>query len=453
MGFLDEESVLTPRLDQFAKESRVLNQAASNFPVCSPYRAMFMTGQYPTRNGVVGNCNSRRGSDGYELRSDARCWSDVLADAGYSLGYIGKWHLDNPYPPYIDCSNNEGHPKWNEWCPPERRHGFDYWYSYGTYDQHTRPMYWRNDAARGDFHYVDQWGPEHEADEAIRYFENENNAYRDPDQPFALVVSMNPPHMPYELVPKQYVERYAHLSDEELGIPPNVDPAGTVGGDYFRQNQRNQLAMITGVDEQFGRILDALDKNRLSENTLVIFTSDHGDMLGRHYDVFPFEMNINKPSPFDSAMRVPFLLRFPGRVAPGSDGLLLSTPDIYPTMLDLLGLDEAISDCVQGSSLAPALRDEDGAYRPDYQLYAEPGDDRPKGIRDETHTFVVWIDEKGVEQQWLYDRSKDPYQIFNYIKEQPGKAAEMREALGRLLAAYDEPWIGLGRTANYAGSD
>ena len=108
---------------------------------------------------------------------------------------MGKWHLDNPRIPYIDVKNNQGQVKWNEWTPPDRRHGFDFWYAYGTYDYHDRPMYWSNEASRDSFHFVDQWGPEHETDLAIAYLKNKENKFRDANKPFALMVSMNPPHI------------------------------------------------------------------------------------------------------------------------------------------------------------------------------------------------------------------------------------------------------------------
>jgi arylsulfatase A-like enzyme len=148
MGFLGEEPVRTPNLDRFAAEALVLDYASATYPVCSPYRAMLMTGKYPHANKVVSNCTSRTAPYGVELQAADRCWSDILKEQGYALGYIGKWHLDSPLEPYIDCRNNEGDPKWNEWCPPGRRHGFDFWYAYGTYDDHNRPMYWHGDAAR-----------------------------------------------------------------------------------------------------------------------------------------------------------------------------------------------------------------------------------------------------------------------------------------------------------------
>ena len=106
MGFLGEEPVVTPNLDRLAQQAIVFTQAASNYPVCSPYRAMLMTGQYPHRNGVISNCLSRTAPYGVELKADAECWSDVLKASDYSLGYLGKWHLEAPYKPYIDCANN-----------------------------------------------------------------------------------------------------------------------------------------------------------------------------------------------------------------------------------------------------------------------------------------------------------------------------------------------------------
>ena len=156
MGFLNEDPVVTPCLDKFAAESLVLTQAVSNYPVCSPFRAMLMTGMYSHSNRVVENCNSNTAPFGCELPESARCWSDVLKDKGYDLAYIGKWHLDSPHEPYIDCKNNEGPRKWNEWCPPSRRHGFNNWYAYGTYDYHMNPMYWSTGAGREEFNFVEQ---------------------------------------------------------------------------------------------------------------------------------------------------------------------------------------------------------------------------------------------------------------------------------------------------------
>ena len=437
LGFLNEDPVITPNLDAFAKDSLVLPQAVSNYPVCSPYRAMLMTGKWPHANKVLSNCTSNTEPFGCELQTDDRCWSDVLKDKGYSLGYIGKWHLEAPRPPYIDCANNRGKLKWNEWCPPHRRHGFDFWYSYNTYDHHLRPLYWRNNAARGDFHYVDQWGPEHEADLAIKYIANVGGKYRRPDKPFALVVSMNPPHTPYNLVPKKYVDMYGDKTADDLCNRDNIGAADTKWGAYYRKHVKNYFAMVTGVDDQFGRILNALKQNGLDKDTIVVFTSDHGNCLGCNGQM-------TKNVHYEESMRIPFMIRFPGRIAPRTDDLLLSTPDIYPTLLDLMGLKSHIPQDVQGISRAPLFLTGKGA-RPDCQLYIWVPPGKPhlgrRGVRTHRYTFMITKAEQKEPLRLLHDNVKDPYQLKNIAAEQPKIAAQLEKKLEKLLRAHNDPII------------
>lgn len=190
LGLLGQEPVITPNLDKLARQSVLFTQCVSGYPLSSPARAMLMTGMYPISTHVTTNCTSSSAPFGVELAKDARCWSDILSEKGYQMGYIGKWHLDGPYEPFVNTSNNKTIPAWNEWTPPDRRHGFSYWHAYGTYDTHTKPMYWDTDDTRENFHYVDQWGPEHEIDKAMEFIESTGG------KQFALVVSMNPPHPP-----------------------------------------------------------------------------------------------------------------------------------------------------------------------------------------------------------------------------------------------------------------
>ena len=437
MGFLNEDPVITPHLDAFAQESIVLSDAVSNYPVCSPYRAMLMTGKYAHTCGVPSNCNSQSAPHGCELRASDRCWSDVLKDSGYSLGYIGKWHLDAPYEPYVDCANNRGKMAWNEWCPPERRHGFDFWYSYGTYDWHLKPMYWSNDASRDEFHYVDQWGPEHEADLATRYIHNEGGEYRDPNQPFALVVGMNPPHTPYRQVPEKYVERYADRTIEELCNRPNIPPADTKWGKQYRSDIRHYFAMVTGVDEQFGRILTALDEAGLRENTIVVFTSDHGNCLGVHNQG-------TKNVHYEESMRIPFLIRWPGQIAPRQDDLLLSTPDLYPTLLGLMGFGDAVPQDVEGKNHAPLFLEGKGE-RPTSQLYiwvpvGQPANGR-RGIRTHQYTLLLSKNKEGNISTLLHDNVNDPYQLSDVSEERPDAVTQLTEELNNWLQYTSDPWL------------
>ncbi len=430
MGFLGEEPVLTPNLDRLAEQSIVFTEAASNYPVCSPFRAMLMTGQYSHRNGVIGNCLNRTAPYGVELKKESRCWSDVLADNGYWLGYIGKWHLEAPHEPYIDCANNRGQAKWNEWTPPDRRHGFSYWYGYNTYDWHMRPLYWSTDAARDAFHYVDQWGPEHEADLAIEFLKDRSGERRNPEKPFALVVSMNPPHTPYSEHPARYLEPYAKMSDEELCSRPNIPPADTRWGKHYRQQIRHYYAMITGVDEQVGRIVDALDESGVADNTLFIFTADHGNCLGIH--------NHNtKNVPEEESMRIPLMMRFPGKLKPGRDNLLISAPDLYPTMLGLLGLGRQVPKSVDGTDFASQLLRGEGS-RPTSQLYLYIPVETPskgrRGVRTERYTLILNRMPNQEPSVILYDRKTDPYQLENVAEQKP-------EVVKRLTREELQPWL------------
>lgn len=450
LGFMGKEPVLTPNLDQFSKESMVFSNAISNSPVCSPYRAMLFSGKYPVSNGVFTNTTSIAGEYGIQLKEDERCWSDVLKDNGYSMGYIGKWHLDAPHKPYIDCANNRGKVKWNEWCPPQRRHGFNFWYAYDTYDHHMNPLYWSTNAVRDSFHYVNQWGPEHEADMAIKFIKNDNGTYRNNSKPFALVVSMNPPHMPYDQLPQRYVEMYDGkdaVIDSLCCKQPSVPLAETKWGKYYRKHIKNQLAMVTGVDEQFGRIMNVLKEKGLDKNTIVVFTSDHGDCLGKH------EM-ISKSNPYEESVNIPFMIKWSEKIKAGTDGLLFSAPDVYPTLLELMGLKKEIPKDVEGISYAPLLSGKK-MEKASSQLYFMMSGQLSKkrhsmdnlklgerGIRTERYTLFIDKFAPDSSTVYLWDRQNDPYQLENIADRNPELVAKLiEEELNPWLQKTNDPWL------------
>ena len=437
MGFMGEDPVITPVLDKFAGESLVLDKAVSNYPVCSPYRAMLMTGKWPHSNKVISNCTSKTAVLGCELQKNDVCWSDVLKDNGYSLGYIGKWHLDGPRKPFIKCANNSDKFAWNEWCSPDRRHGFDFWYAYGTYDYHNKPLYWDTEAGREEFHYVEQWGPEHEADTAIKFINNEGGKYRQDGKPFAMVVSMNPPHTPYSAVPKKYVDRYQDKTTEELCNRSNIPAADTKMGKSYRNSVRNYFGQVTGVDEQFGRILEAIDKAGYKDDTIVVFTSDHGNCLGIH------EM-ITKNNWYEESMRIPFIIRWPGVIDARKDDFLLSTVDIYPTLLELMGYRKDIPKEVEGESYAEYFATGKGS-KPTEQLYIWVPVGKPelgrRGIRTNEYTFVIEKFENKERQYMLYDNVSDRYQLENIAEYEPDLVVKYTSRLLKLLRKNSDPWI------------
>ncbi|MGN6674845.1 MAG: sulfatase family protein [Thermomicrobiales bacterium] len=438
LGCLGQDPTLTPNLDRFAAEGLLLTQCVSNYPVCSPYRAMLLTGKYPHANGVLGNCNSETAQYGAFLSETEVCLSDVLHAAGYSCGYIGKWHLD---PPSEQVEFTEGPRKngvvWDSYTPPgPRRHGFDFWYSYGCCDWHFQPHYWTGDApieARID---VRAWSARHETDVAIAYLRNEGGAYRDPDQPCALIVSHNPPHMPFDQVPAEYVARYGDRTSADLLNRPNVDYDGA-GGEVARKHGKNYFAAVTGVDEQFGRLLRAIEDEGLRENTIVVFTSDHGEMMGSHG-------LYGKNVWYDESLLVPFIIRWPDHIAPGHDDLLLGTPDLLPTFLALLGLGGRLPAGVQGRDLSAALLGRDGE-RPTSALYLYLHPDWPaggrRGLRTQRYTFVIEREREQPEQIRLYDNLADPYQCRDIAADQPALVDELTREITDWLAQTGDPWL------------
>lgn len=440
LQFLNQEPVWTPTLDSFSKHSLVLDNFISSYPVCSPARTMLMTGQYSFTNHVYGNCNSTDAPYNMEMATDAICWSDILKKNGYSLGYIGKWHMDSPHPPYIPTSNNDGNVKWNDWTPPNRRHGFDYWYAYGTYDVHLRPMYWSTNAGRMDFHYVDEWEPKHDVDKAIEYLENKDGKSRDNEKPFGLVVSMNPPHTGYKQVPKKYIDMYKNIPIESLVKDPNIPPAGTPMGDAYRRDIKFYYSCITGDDDQIGRLMGELKRKGLDDNTIVLFIADHGDCLGKHEQ-------ITKNNLYEESLRVPFMLYWKGHITPGIDSkCLMSYPDIYPTLLDLMGLKKDIPSVVQGRSWASYLRNGKGAY-PTLQyfmgnIHAADSTSGFRGVRTAQYKLVYQKAEKTDSiEKFLYDIKADRFELHNLYGTKPQLTDSLRTQLVSWLQKTKDPFL------------
>lgn len=436
LGYLGLEPVITPHLDRLAAEGVSFENAVSGYPVSSPARGMLMTGQYPINSRLWGNCNSETAPYGVELAQTARCWSDVLKDQGYALGYIGKWHLDAPYRPYVDTYNNRGKVAWNEWCPKERRHGFEYWIAYGTYDNHLKPMYWSTEAGREDFYYVDRWGPEYEADRAIDYIRGSDKV-RLRNKPFALVVSMNPPHTGYELVPEKYKSLYRDVDVETLCRQPDIPPKGTDDGDYYRHSVRDYYACMTGVDEQVGRIIEALKQGGLWENTIFVFTSDHGVCMGRHNEK-------GKDIYYEESMRIPLLISWPGEIKARRDSSTrIAFADLYPSLLSLMGLEKQIPGEVETFDLSRRIRSGKGK-QPEFQPYywidvAHHGRNGRRGIRTDRYTFVWEIQMGKIVNRLLFDRENDPYELKNIAEQEAVLVRKYEGKMQKWLEKTSDP--------------
>jgi len=434
------DPVHTPVLARFARESVVLSSAHSNCPLSSPHRGMMLTGMYPDGSGVPLNCNATRPIS--NLRQDAVAISDVFSAQGYDCAYIGKLHVDyptrnNPQQPGTYVSDRN--PEWDAYTPKERRHGFNFWYSYGTFDEHKRPHYWDTE---GNRHEIREWSPKHEADVAIDYLKNK----RDKSKPFFMVVSMNPPHSPYyslDDVEEQDYNLYKDIPLNELLIRPNVKASLT----KKQKSAPYYFASVTGVDREFGRILEALNEQGLDENTIVVFTSDHGETMASH-------LEDPKNSPYAESFNVPFLIRYPGRLKPHVNPVLLSTPDIMPTLLSLSGLQSHIPASVQGNDLTVSLvKGKPVKDSPKGVLYIRNVDGEKdaegkvqsyfpvaRGLKTDRYTLAITLTRSlDIKEILLFDDVKDPYQLNNIADKK--LIRKLAGQLEPLLKKADDPWV------------
>lgn len=438
------DPVHTPNLDAFIQQSTLLNNAVSNCPVCSPHRGSLMTGQFPSRSGVPLNCNSDRVDS--ELPETAICFTDVLSMSGYHVGYIGKWHLDVPTPNdpvqpghYVDPNV----PAWDSYTEPQRRHGIDYWYGYGTFDEHNNPHYYDTDGRR---HEPKVWSAEHETDKAIEYLKNEQGQ-RDANKPFALFMSMNPPHSPYDSLDDCRMEdwlRYKDTPVDELLLRENADTSleKANSAPYY-------FANVTGTDSEFGRLVETLKAMGEWDNTIVVFTSDHGETLCSQ------GVNDAKNCIYNEAFSVPFIVKAADQSQANQHPAFLSSADIMPTVLGLMGLSSSCPTNIHGRNLDEIFRSGSMDTSPTYALYLKnmntaPGADGKirgyfasvRGIKTERYSLALHIDDFGqVEKTQFFDNIQDPYQTNNLAFDpEQADLRRLLRAMAEELVRTDDPW-------------
>lgn len=437
------DSVVTPTLDKLAGQSIVFNQAVSTCPVCSPHRGMLMSGMYPWQNGVVNNCHETR-TDG--LRHDIRCFTDVLAGAGYDTAYVGKTHWERNDPLFDEKGNYVGATTppgghsmnaYDTYIPPgESRHGNDYWFQC-VKDVHKDPRVYSNDTSRiqgrkdGEQYRPKIYSPKLEADVLVDYLKN-GQGQRDASKPFCAIWAPNPPHNPYDSEQDCDEVAYREHYEGREGLLNHPNAKGQETTPQAEKRVPFYFANVTGVDRQLGRVLQALDESGEADNTIVIFTSDHGEMMGSHG-------KFGKLVLYEESFCVPFMIKFPGRIEHRLEDLMISTVDIMPTVLGMLGLGHQIPETVEGEDFSREL------LSGEWSTQSKPGsalflgyNNRIKGVRTERYSFQVAEDGK----QLLLDNEKDPYQMRPLKLDDIPKADAgfILAELGRWLKTSNDPW-------------
>jgi arylsulfatase A-like enzyme len=401
LGFAGKEKVITPHWDAFAAQSTNFRKAVVNTPACSPARACLMTGLHTLSHGLVTN--------DMPLRTDVKTLPHCLNDIGYQSSFIGKWHMD--------------HADRGVFIPPgPRRQGFDdFWAGHNCNHSYYESYYYLNDDPEP------VWIEGYEAFEQTRLAEDFLRAKAQSEPPFFLFLSYGPPHCPYAEVDQKYKDLYP---EDEIELLPNAAP-------HARKDIiANYYAHITAMDECFGRLMAALEETGQADNTLVVFTSDHGDML--------FSQDRGwKGKPWAESVNIPMLIRWPGHVPAGaeSDGLI-SLADLMPTLVSLAGGE--IPEGTEGLDLSALLLGDESvspesAFINFNVLSTTSSITEWRGIVTRAYTYARFR-----ERPWvLYHDAQDPYQLNNlaenpaYTELQSDMEAKLQAWLNRLGDPFD----------------
>ena len=439
-GYGGDTRAWTPNIDALAKSGLNFVNAVSSDPVCAPYRASLMTGKFPSTTGMV--INEMRANPNHD------CIGHVLTRSGYDTAYVGKWHL------WSNRTEDENLRE-NGFVPPgPARLGFDgYWAAYNFNFDYFHPNYFLSD---GERIIGDNYETEFTTKLALDWLK-----FRDKTSPFALFMSFGPPHDPWE--PNNVPERLLRKFNlQEFPFPETYRDGSaeywepSMDKEWWLHTVRPNLqkwqaiyaAMVASIDECCGVLLAHLGQDNLLDNTLLVFTSDHGEMFGAHG-------RMAKNIFYEEALRVPMIFYWPGRVLAGATCFeCLGTPDIMPTLLGALGLE--IPPGVEGKDLSRHLFGLPGPIS-EYTLLQGMGHTwmwldgfEWRGLRTKQFTYAI---ERASGSEFFFDNLNDRLQMNNlavdpdYIRTRSdakdamlGMMADLKDEF-RECSWYGQHWV------------
>jgi N-acetylglucosamine-6-sulfatase len=423
-GAAGHNYIKTPNIDRMAKEGASFINAFATTPLCSPSRASFLTGQYAHSNGIVDN--TARNEQSHQLNT----FPKQLHENGYTTAFIGKWHMGND---------------------DSRRPGFDYWVCMKGQGEAIDPPLNINGTQQTVKGYVTDIFLEH----SLRFINQKH------DKPFLLYLAHKALHPNItqnddgtvanngegDFIP---AARHAGMYDREVfkrrnnyNIPPLDKPALSrkiegvppLSAETSTKEKtiRQRAEMLMAVDEGLGTIIKALENNGALENTIIVFTSDHGYWYGEHC------LDLERRLAYEEAIRIPMLIRYPPIIKAGTkpEQMILSI-DLASTMLEMAGVRPG--NQLQGKSWMPIFTGQATNWRNSFlvEYYSDIVFPRIvnmgyKAVRNERYKFIHYLDLQGMDE--LYDLRNDPYELQNII-DKPGTAhihKEMQLELNRLL--------------------
>ena len=430
----------TPGLDRLAASGVVFDRAYTSFPVCSPARATLMTGQFPHTHGIENNVYDGCTKD--ELPEGGNTLGEVLARGGVNTGYAGKWHVGDRLPKHYGYEGNNvpGHGsggfKSEDYHAYLERHGLDMGklaepFSFGR--PGGRPV---AACVTGP---VESSVPYWLAQDSIDMMDKFAGEYKASGKPFFVTCSFWGPHPPC-FAKKEFLDLYRdarlpewanfrHPFEGRPNILKYKASRAEATWDQFEKYLRYYYAFTTQIDSQIGRLLDHLEALGLAEDTLVLFTADHGAFQGHHNGCWDKGLYLA-----EETNHIPFIARAPG--AAGSEGgtrrtQFASAIDLMPTILDYAGCDAP--EGVQGTSLRPVIEGDAATPWRDHAVTEFSGLSRwiasARAVRWGDLKFVFNV----TDTDEFYDLAADPHEITNLISE-PSRKDDVRMMAEKLLA-------------------
>jgi arylsulfatase A-like enzyme len=426
----------TPHLDELASESVVFENAYTSSAVCSPARASLQTGQQPSRHGIESNTRCP-GCRVHDLPDSPHLLSKRLSDAGYNCGYTGKWHLGfersgndadtAPFPSWYSKAGNS--------LPTTRGYiGDDFaghgsgGYGYSEFKDYLK--------SRGTEFIVENEFEEHEGSrfmhtcwgEVTSPIESTNEYYlvertihhleqfRKEDKPFYFQLNFWGPHAPF-YAPKEYLDWYRDVS-----IPPWPNFADTLDGkpkvhdawrrfdkpwEFFETSLQYYYGFMSSIDGQVGRLIAYLKESGLYNDTIIVFTADHGDSQGCHAGLENKAIHM-----YEEIMKIPMIVKTAGGGGGAATKALVNTCDVYSTVLELAGCEKESVER-DGLSFVPVLEDPSSSVR-DNLLCEGAGTGQDVMLNQRMLRFgdVKYIFNAGMEEE-LYNLADDPHELFN----------------------------------------
>ena len=429
-GAAGHNYIQTPNIDRLAREGASFKNAFATTPLCSPSRASFLTGQYPHTNGIVDN------QEHDELSHELETFPKLLQAGGYETAFMGKWHMGND---------------------DTKRPGFDEWVSLKGQGEAIDP----NLNINGERQLIKGYVTDILTDYSLRFINKERTA------PFLLYLSHKALHPNVVqrddgsianigeggFVP---ADRHKHMYDSAVfkrrpnaNIPPSdkpalarkIDPLPLLSSETSTSEStiRERAEMLMAVDESLGKLMEALEVKGVLDNTIIVFTSDHGYWYGEHC------LDDERRLAYEEGIRIPMLMRYPALVPSGSafDDMTLSI-DLAPTLVEMAGLTPGKQ--FQGRSLVPIINKSAKEWRKSFliEYYSDKVFPRIvnmgyKAVRTERYKYIHYTDLDGMDE--LYDLQSDPYELKNSIND-PGMATtlkEMKVELNNLLEQTGAP--------------